>query len=92
MAAGRAQQALGLRLRTLYGLHELPSEAVEEEPNRRNLLGLSPKYADLSLDGQVRLELRTDRVREERCTPSHDVDPTPGVVAVSNHRVSITRW
>ena len=34
------------------------------------MLWASPtKYADLGIDGEVRLEIRTDRVRNERCTP-----------------------
>ena len=50
----------------------------QEEVRRRNPLGLPSKYADLSLDGQARLEVRTDRVREERCSPALSVDPSSG--------------
>jgi hypothetical protein len=50
----------------------------EEEVRRRNPLGLPSKYADLTLDGQARLEIRTDRVREERCSPALSVDPNSG--------------
>src|SRR6185437_11723761 len=70
LVAGRAERALGLRMRALYGLAEMPPNGEEEQPTHRNLLGLKSKYADLALDGQVRLELRTDRLREERCTPA----------------------
>ena len=42
------------------------------------MLGLPTKYADLSLDGQARLEVRTDRLKEERCTPALSLDPTSG--------------
>ena len=45
---------------------------------RRNVLGLPTKYADLTLDGQARLEIRTDRVREERCSPALSLDPNSG--------------
>ncbi len=79
LAAERADRALGLRLRTLYGIADLlPEEEEEGNPQRRNVLGLSTKYADLSLDGQARLEVRTDRVKEERCTPALSLDPTSG--------------
>ena len=79
-ASARADRQLAFRLRNLYGLADLtPAEAEEEgQPQRRNLLGLPTKYADLTLDGQARLEIRTDRVREERCTPALSLDPSSG--------------
>ena len=79
LAADRADRQLALRLRNLYGIADLPPEEVAEgQPRRRNLLGLPTKYADLTLDGQARLEIRTDRVREERCTPALSLDPNSG--------------
>jgi hypothetical protein len=79
-ARGRAEWQVAYRLRGLYGLAELavPEDEDENQPRRRNLLGLPTKYADLSLDGQARLEIRTDRVREERCTPALTLDPDSG--------------
>jgi hypothetical protein len=75
----RADRWLALRLRNIYGIVELPPEDLgEAQPRRRNLLGLPSKYADLTLDGQARLEIRTDRVREERCTPALSLDPNSG--------------
>ena len=70
--SARAQRAAALRNLTLYGLairDEAP-ESTETRGRRQGVLGLSPKYADLALDGQVRLELRTDRLRNERCSPA----------------------
>jgi hypothetical protein len=80
LAADRAERSVGLRLATLYGTPLQPAaEGLEgEEVRRRNPLGLSSKYADLTLDGQARLEIRTDRVREERCSPALSVDPNSG--------------
>lgn len=81
LSADRAERAVGLRLLTLYGTPLQPiTELVEGEEGvrRRNPLGLSSKYADLTLDGQARLEIRTDRVREERCSPALSVDPSSG--------------
>jgi hypothetical protein len=42
------------------------------------VLGLSKKYADLTVDGQVRLELRTDRLRNHRCGAAELLDPNSG--------------
>jgi hypothetical protein len=79
LAIDRADRAVGLRLRTLYGTPLQPAEEIAEgEQPRRNILGLPTKYADLALDGQARLEVRTDRVREERCTPALALDPSSG--------------
>ena len=79
LEADRADRARALRLQNLYGFAFRPPEAAAgEEPRRRNPLGLPTKYADLSLDGQARLEMRTDRLREERCTPALSLDPNSG--------------
>ena len=43
------------------------------DPAARNRSGSPRKYADLAIDGQVRLEVRTDRIRNERCSS----DPAP---------------
>ncbi|HEX6104935.1 MAG TPA: hypothetical protein VFZ26_05085 [Gemmatimonadales bacterium] len=81
VARDRTDRAAAYRLLNLYGVPvEEPVVAVEyeEEPSRRNLLGLPTKYADLALDGQARLEIRTDRTREERCSPALSLDPSSG--------------
>jgi hypothetical protein len=63
--SARLERAAALRNLTLYGqaIRDQPAESTETRGVRRGVLGLSPKYADLALDGQVRLELRTDRLR-----------------------------
>ena len=81
LAAARTERGVGLRLATLYGTpFQSAAELAEGEEvvRRRNPLGLPSKYADLTLDGQARLEIRTDRVREERCSPALSVDPNSG--------------
>ena len=81
LAEGRTERAVGLRLAALYGAPVVPVDSLQEEElaaRRRNPLGLPSKYADLTLDGQARLEIRTDRVREERCTPALSLDPSSG--------------
>ena len=76
----RSERATALRYLTLYG--EAIREARPEDGGgptaRKGVLGLSPKYADLALDGQVRLELRTDRLRNERCNAALLLDPNSG--------------
>jgi hypothetical protein len=79
LAVERTDRLLALRMRNIYGIVAPPPETLgENQPRRRNLLGLPTKYADLTLDGQARLEIRTDRLREERCTPALSIDPTSG--------------
>ena len=80
LAQDRTRRAAGLRLATLYGAPIVPVDSLQPglPAERRNPLGLPSKYADLTLDGQARLEIRTDRVREERCTPALSVDPSSG--------------
>ena len=76
----RIERSGALRDLTLYGLapqSQMP-ESTETAVRRRGVLGLSPNYADLALDGQVRLELRTDRLRNERCSPALLLDPSSG--------------
>jgi hypothetical protein len=80
LADDRADRQLAYRLKALYGIADLTTDtlAAGERPRRRNLLGLPTKYADLALDGQARLEIRTDRLHEERCTPALLLDPNSG--------------
>ena len=76
--SARTQQATALRYLTLYGQGVRREQPDSAPGRRRGVLGLSPKYADLALDGQVRLELRTDRLRNERCSPALLLDPNSG--------------
>ncbi|HET8650809.1 MAG TPA: hypothetical protein VFL95_12265, partial [Gemmatimonadales bacterium] len=74
--SARAAGALARRSVQLYGRQ--PVEEPEAPPEREGLFGISPKYADLSLDGQARLELRTERFRNERCNAVLLLDPNSG--------------
>ena len=76
----RRERSVGQRLLTLYGepLRPLPSEEEEAPQPSKGALGLSKKYADLAMDGQVRLEIRTDRLKNERCSPTLLLDPNSG--------------
>lgn len=75
----RTERALANRYLSIYGGRDrggdLPRRGRTEPTG---LLGLSPKYADLSLDGQARLEIRTDRLRNERCTSLDLLSPGSG--------------
>ncbi|HKH83930.1 MAG TPA: cell surface protein SprA [Gemmatimonadales bacterium] len=75
----RAERVAAVRYLTLYGQPIRPEQPeVTDSTGRNGVLGLSPKYVDLALDGQVRLELRTDRLRNERCSPALLLDPNSG--------------
>ena len=81
--SARTERAATHRALTLYGQQHAAvapalADTTETTGRRRGVLGLSPKYADLALDGQVRLELRTDRLRNERCSPALLLDPNSG--------------
>ncbi|MEP7326106.1 MAG: cell surface protein SprA [Gemmatimonadota bacterium] len=72
----RVAQAMALRMLSIYGT-PLTDRSQPGGP-RQGILGLPSKYADLEVDGQARLELRTDRIRNERCTPFALLDPASG--------------
>jgi hypothetical protein len=78
--SARAQRVTSLRYQALYGQPiQVEEEEVTAAPGpRKGVFGLSQKYADLMLDGQVRLELRTDRLRNQRCSPALLLDPNSG--------------
>jgi hypothetical protein len=77
--SARVDRSVGLRNLQLYGIS--PGLAEEEglpEELRGNTLGISRRVADLGLEGAVRLELRSDRLRNERCAPYQLLDPASG--------------
>ena len=74
--SARQDRALGYRLLSIYGIAPEPEQG-EGEP-RRGMFGLSRRYADIEMDGQVRLEVRSDRLRNERCSAALLLDPNSG--------------
>ncbi|HVX87518.1 MAG TPA: hypothetical protein VG940_01220, partial [Gemmatimonadales bacterium] len=70
--AGREARADAALLRALYGR---PGETGEEG---NGLLALGRRYTDLALDGSAGIELRTDRLKNHRCTPYQLQDPASG--------------
>jgi hypothetical protein len=77
--SARAVRNVGLRNLQLYGISPaLAEEEVVPESEQNNPLGVSRRVADLGLEGAVRLELRSDRLRNERCAPYQLLDPSSG--------------
>ncbi len=74
--SARARRTTAFRLRRLYGARAVSPE--DSQPGRRGLLGLSRRYADLSLDGNARLEIRTERLKNLRCTSAQYLDLNSG--------------
>ena len=71
MAQANARRAL-----TIYGRSAVDTTRAPEQ--RRGILGLDERYADLAIDGQATLDIRTERVKNERCTAAELNDPTAG--------------
>lgn len=70
-ARARARRAL-----MIYGRRLADTARAPEQ--RQGILGLDQKYADLAIDGQASLDIRTERVKNERCTPAELNDPSAG--------------
>ena len=68
--AERARTQAGL-LRRLYG------QATGADSTAR-FLGLGKEFVDLAIDGSLGVELRSDRLKNERCTPYELQDPASG--------------
>ncbi|HEV2291600.1 MAG TPA: hypothetical protein VGR60_07155, partial [Gemmatimonadales bacterium] len=54
------------------------SAAVAALADTGGFLGVDRRYADLTLDGQARVEVRTERDKNERCTSYQLLDPSSG--------------
>ncbi|HET9293190.1 MAG TPA: cell surface protein SprA [Gemmatimonadales bacterium] len=72
----RATWASARTLATLYGTRAV--EEVAREEAARGAFGLPEKYADLTIEGTAFLEVRTERLKNERCTPALLLDPSSG--------------
>ena len=79
MAAEEVAAASTRTLAAIYGANNLNVALSEaSEPERRSLLGLPAKYADLRIDGSAFLEIRSDKVKNLRCTPAQLLDRNSG--------------
>jgi hypothetical protein len=78
--SARRERSVSYRMLSIYGT--MPAGPEEEtgdrEAPRRGMFGISREYADVTMDGQVRLEFRSDRLRNERCSPALLLDPNSG--------------
>jgi len=76
----QASQASASLMASLYGTNSLQVQYIEAptEEERRGVLGIPSKYADLHIDGAVFLELRSDRLRNLTCTPAQLLDQNSG--------------
>jgi hypothetical protein len=65
------------RLRQVYGRKLLEEE---EEAARRDesLLGVSRQTVDIGIDGNARIDLRTEKLKNHRCTASAYLNPNSG--------------
>jgi hypothetical protein len=75
--SARVSRDLERRQAVIYGM-PLVARPDEVVPDRRGAFGLSQKYADLSIDGNATLEIRTERIKNLRCTGAQLLDPTAG--------------
>jgi hypothetical protein len=62
----------------LYGVATEAQDSTEAALAQKGLFGISRNVVDLNLDGTIRLEIRTDRLRNERCTAFALADPASG--------------
>lgn len=76
--SARASRTMAFRYLSIYGEAGQTTPRTPTEGPSRGVLGLPSKYADLTIDGTARVEIRTDRVRNERCTPAALIDPASG--------------
>jgi motility/secretion related protein SprA len=72
----RASWATARTLATLYGTRV--AEEVARADAGRGAFGIPEKYADLAIEGTAFIELRTERLKNERCTPALLLDPSSG--------------
>ena len=63
---------------SLYGASQQEADSAEAALQRKGLFGINRNLVDLTLDGNIRLELRADRLKNLRCTPASLSDPSSG--------------
>ena len=79
--SARALGARNLLFLQLYGVATEAQDSAEAALAQKGLFGVSRSVVDLNLDGTIRLEIRTDRLRNERCTAFALADPSSGCSA-----------
>ncbi len=75
----RAAWASASLMASLYGTNNLQVQYIDASmEERKSILGIPSKYADLRIDGSVFLEVRSDRLRNLTCTPAQLLDQNSG--------------
>jgi hypothetical protein len=72
-----SERVTATRLRRIYG-RKAPGMEDSLTAERRGTFGLNRRYADLNIDGQARTELRTEKLKNLRCTPAQLLDLNSG--------------
>ncbi len=79
LVRARAASMSANLMATLYGTNNLQVQYANATiEDRKSILGLPSKYADLRIDGSVFLEIRSDRLRNLTCTPAQLLDQNSG--------------
>ena len=74
--SARGERARAFRLMQIYGA---PVATAEDSlPTRKGLFGVGRNTVDLQIDGQARTEIRTERLKNLRCTPAQFLDLNSG--------------
>jgi len=63
---------------SLYGGSQEAADSAEAALQKKGLFGINRSIVDLTLDGNIRLELRADRLKNLKCTPASLSDPSSG--------------
>ncbi|MEO8636457.1 MAG: cell surface protein SprA [Gemmatimonadales bacterium] len=71
-----ARRVTAWRLRRIYGRRYATDDSLPGE--RRSMLGVSRRYADLNIDGNARVEVRSERLKNLRCSPAQFLDINSG--------------
>ncbi len=77
LAEARARQLRAQRLLVIYGRDPMTPIDVDQAEDG-GLLGIDESIADLDLEATARFEIRTDRLKNERCTAFEALDPNSG--------------
>ena len=78
--SARAARVTSWRLRQIYGITAVSTQDSLQDSlaRQKGVLGISRRYADLNIDGNARVEIQTDRLKNLRCTPAQFLDLNSG--------------
>jgi len=73
----RAARVTAWRMQEIYGRQRLAEEEAAAARDR-SLLGVSRQTVDIGIDGSARIDLRTEKLKNHRCTAASYLDPNSG--------------